>query len=159
MDEVRDPSMIPAVRPGPDPALVGLLERIAIGAVAITARALTEAAGELTFLQWRVLVVAADHPDGVSVGEIGRLIGASPPSATRVVRRMERQRLVVLARDEDDRRRVRVGLTGEGRRIRDAVMQERSAHLADLLARSAVVADAPGTALLRAIADAIAADA
>lgn len=134
------------------------LEQIAIGAVAITARALAMAAGELTLLQWRVLVIAGDAPTGAYVGEIGRRIGISPPSATRVIQRMERQGLVELDRDDTDRRHVRVRLSADGRRIRDAVMRERRSRIAALLGDAGVVADAADTVLLQAIADALVAD-
>src|SRR3954471_7705167 len=95
--------------------VVALFERIVIGGVALTASALATAGGEVTFLQWRVLMVTGDPPGGLPVGEIGRRIGAAAPSATRVIRRMERQGLVVLTREDADRRHVLVSLSPDGR--------------------------------------------
>jgi hypothetical protein len=37
--------------------LIGVLERLVVGSVAITARAIAAAEAELTFMQWRVLLV------------------------------------------------------------------------------------------------------
>lgn len=131
------------------------VERIIVGGVALTARALASAGGEITLLQWRVLVVTADAPDGLHVGEIGRRIGTTPPSATRVIRRMERQALVVLTRQDTDRRHVLVTLSPEGHRLREAVMAHRRTLLAARLAEAGMAPGPEDDRLLRAVAAAL----
>ena len=44
--------------------LIGVLERLVVGSVAITARAIAAADAELTFMQWRVLLVVGEGEDG-----------------------------------------------------------------------------------------------
>lgn len=134
----------------PDPDLDALLERLVIAGVAVTARSLLATAGELTFLQWRVLVVLGDAPDGLHVGEVGRRIGASAPSATRVLRRMERQGLLDTRREPADRRRVLVRLTADGRGLPDTVMAHRRTFLRAALEQAAAdPAEPAGDALTR----------
>ena len=74
--------------------LVGVLERLVVGSVAITARAIAEADAELTFMQWRVLLVVGECEDGQAVGEIATRIGAHASPASRVVSRLKRRGLV-----------------------------------------------------------------
>ena len=134
---------------------VALVERIVIGGVAMTARALAASSLELTFLQWRVLVVLGDHAEGLPVGELGRRIGASPPSASRVVRRLERQGYATVHRDERDRRRVLVCLSADGSAVRESVMAERRSLIAAALDGIAIVAAPAELPLLASIAGAL----
>src|SRR5574337_747844 len=95
-----------------DPALVDVLERLVVGAVGLTTVALEEegAAVELTFPQWRALVVVGERTSGIRVGLVAVRIGASVPATSRLLRRMEDRGLVRSARDESDRRATLVGL-------------------------------------------------
>ncbi len=110
------------------------LDRVIVAAVGITTVALAQAdrAGELTFPQWRVLVVVGDRPSGVRVSEIARRIGASSPSASRLIRRMERAGMVSTERDEADRRATLVRLTPAGARVRSTVIDRRRRLVAQL---------------------------
>ncbi|HEX5450794.1 MAG TPA: MarR family transcriptional regulator, partial [Candidatus Limnocylindrales bacterium] len=119
-----------------DAEVVDALERIVFGAVGVTAVALQEAtpAIDLTLLQWRVLVVLGEPAGPLRVGILALRIGASVPSASRLVRRMERRGLVETARDEADRRATRVGLSPAGRRVHDELIRYRRSLLARLVA-------------------------
>jgi DNA-binding MarR family transcriptional regulator len=110
------------------------LDRVIVAAVGITTVALAQAdrAGDLTFPQWRVLVVVGERPSGVRVSEIARRIGASSPSASRLIRRMERAGLVTTERDESDRRATLVRLTAAGARVRSTVIDHRRRLVARL---------------------------
>lgn len=102
------------------------LDRIAYSIVAITARAVQAVAGpELTFLGWRVLVVVDEMEAPARLGAVATRLGLSAPSASKLVRRLQRRGLVTLARDTADRRGLVIALTPEGRQIRTAVMRRR----------------------------------
>src|SRR5574340_642167 len=118
-----------------DPALVDVLERLVVGAVGLTTVALEEegAAVELTFPQWRALVVVGERTSGIRVGLVARRIGASVPAASRLLRRMEDRGLVRSARDESDRRATLVALTPIGSRVRRAIVARRRALLVELV--------------------------
>jgi uncharacterized protein YeaO (DUF488 family)/DNA-binding MarR family transcriptional regulator len=113
---------------GADPGaqLVSAIERLLVGGIGVTALALTEATPtvDLTLPQWRVLVIVAEG-DGVRIGEIGSRLNAGIPSASRLVRRLERRGLATAERDERDRGATLVRATAEGRRVRMAVVHRR----------------------------------
>ena len=117
-----------------DPRLVESLERLVVGAVGITTVALAECApaADLTLPQWRALLVVA-RGDGVRIGEIGTRVGMGLPSASRVVRRLERRGLVTTARDESDRRGTLVHPTAAGLQAWEHLVQHRRRMIADLL--------------------------
>jgi DNA-binding MarR family transcriptional regulator len=120
----------------PDPILVDVLERLVFGAVGLTTVALEEAgaAVDLTFPQWRVLVVVGERPAGIRVGLVAGRIGAAVPSTSRLLRRMEKRGLVDSARDETDRRATLVRLTPVGQRVRDRIVERRRALIRALVA-------------------------
>jgi DNA-binding MarR family transcriptional regulator len=113
--------------------LVGVLERLVVGSVAITARAIAAADAELTFMQWRVLLVVGERDEGQAVGEIAARIGAHASPASRVVSRLKRRGLVSTDRGDLDRRVVCVRLTEAGRDLRAQVLALRGRDLADVL--------------------------
>ena len=108
-----------------DPTIEAI-ERLLVGGIGLTALALTEATetADLTLAQWRVLVVVADT-DGVRIGELASRLGVAVPSASRLVRRLERHGLVTAERADDDRRATNVRLTDRGRQVRDVVLRRR----------------------------------
>lgn len=118
----------------PDRTLTDLLERIVLAGVAITTRALSEASPgfDLTFPQWRALVVVGERHEGARVSEIARRIGVTLPATSRQLRRLERRGLVSLRRDERDRRAARVRLTADGLATRSAIFDFRRRMIADL---------------------------
>jgi len=101
-----------------------------VGSVAITARAIAAADAELSFIQWRVLLVVGEKDGGTAVGEIANRIGAHASATSRVVSRLKRRGLVRTEKDELDGRIVRVRLTDAGRELRLRVMQRRRRELA-----------------------------
>ena len=106
--------------------MIDLIEMIAVSSVAMTAQALAETAGsELTFLGWRTLVVvgAADEP--IRLSELADRLAVSRPSASKLVHRMARRGLLDLTGDAADGRGVRLGLSGEGSRLRHNVIERR----------------------------------
>ena len=117
-----------------------LLERLAVGSVAVTARAISAAQADLTFLQWRVLLVAGERAEGLAVGEIADRIGAHPSPASRVVSRLRRRGLLQTLRDGSDARVVRVTLTPSGADLRDRILGLRARDLAGCLATLAPTA-------------------
>jgi DNA-binding MarR family transcriptional regulator len=121
----------------PEGTLSDLLERIVLAGVAITTRALTEASPgfDLTFPQWRALVVVGEHPDGMTVSEVARRIGVTLPATSRQLRRLERRGLVILRRDERDRRAARIQLTAGGLATRAAILAFRRRLIADAVSR------------------------
>ena len=122
------------------PDVIESLEQLMYEAVGMTAVALaTAAAGELTFTQWRTLVVIG-RSDALRVGDIAAAIGTSLTSTSRLVLRLERRGLVTTARDESDRRATLVRISDRGRDLRqtvvacrrdlmEAALRERSAAL------------------------------
>lgn len=101
------------------------LESVAVGSVAVTARALAESGVELTFAQWRVLVVVDEDVADPTVGEIAAGIGSATSPASRLIARMRAHGLVETVRDEHDRRVTRVRLSERGRSVRDRVVARR----------------------------------
>jgi DNA-binding MarR family transcriptional regulator len=113
------------------------LERIVIGAVALTTRALAEAAPgtELTFPQWRALLVLGEDPAGARVGQVAFRVGVTVPATSRLLRRLERRGLVALAIDEADRRATRARLTSLGDEVRTSILGYRRSALRELSER------------------------
>lgn len=135
-------------------AIADDLERIAVGAVGLTTRALATAATdfELTFPQWRAVLVVGEDPDGARVGEVAARVGVTLPATSRLLRRLERRGLTSLSTDSLDRRATRVRLTQHGYDIRSAILAQRRAAL-DEIAAAVAGSDHPDLALgLRRIA-------
>jgi DNA-binding MarR family transcriptional regulator len=121
----------------PRTTLTDLIERIVLGGVGLTSRALTHAlpGTDLTFPQWRVLVVLGDEPDGATVSTVAVRIGVTVPATSRQLRRMEQRGFVWTAPDEHDRRAVRAGLTAAGLATRDVILAYRRERIAAGAAR------------------------
>ena len=109
------------------------LERVVVASVAVTAKALADVAPELTFLQWRVLVIL-DADEGASVGHVAAMLDAKLAAVSRLLGRMRRNDLIHSERDEADARVVRVTLTGHGRALRTRVVERRRHDLAAAIA-------------------------
>ncbi len=127
-----------------DNDLLDAIELIIVAGVAMTNAAISRAEDgrELTFPQWRVLVVLSD-PDGLPVAEVARRIDVTLPATGRQLRRLAHRGLVVLEPDGRDRRVTRVRLTDAGLTVRARIIGERRAAIgrsvAELtLTRSAV---------------------
>ncbi len=115
-------------------ALQAALEVIAIGAVAITTRALGQAAGgiELTFPQWRSLVIVGESHAGARVSEVAGRVGVTLPATSRLLRRLADRGLVALERDPADHRATRATLTAKGARVRADILDFRRRYLREI---------------------------
>jgi DNA-binding MarR family transcriptional regulator len=135
--------------------VVDAVERIILGGVALTARALDGDVEDLTFSQWRVLTILAEPEANSNVKGVGRRVGVSAPSASRLLRRLEDRGLIALQRDAIDRRFMRVSLTDAGRAARSQVSERRRVLIREALAAldGSLPADVPGA--LGAIGDAL----
>jgi len=128
-------SRVAVPRPGADP-LADDLERIAVGAVGLTTRALAVAdtGFELTFPQWRALLVLGEQPDGARIGEVAARVGVTLPATGRLLRRLERRGLTALTVDDLDRRATRARLTDRGRTVRETILAHRREVLREIAA-------------------------
>lgn len=135
--------------------VVDAVERIILGGVALTARALVGEVEDLTFPQWRVLTIVGEHEANANVKGVGQLAGVSSPSASRLLRRLEDRGLIELQRDAQDRRFVRVRLTEAGQSARSQVIERRRVLIRDALGAvdHALPTDVPGA--LGAIGEAL----
>jgi DNA-binding MarR family transcriptional regulator len=114
------------------------LERIVIGAVGLTTRSLAQAAPgtDLTFPQWRAILIVGEGTDGARVGEVAAREGVTLPATGRLLRRLERRGFVTLATDESDRRATRARLTDRGHEVRRAIMAYRRTALREIARRT-----------------------
>lgn len=122
--------------------LVDALEELAFALVALTSTALIEGApgADLTFPQWRVLVVLGEGGGRrfLRLGVLADAIASSRPSTSRLVRRLERRGLLETRPDPEDGRGLLVGLSAHGRAVRASVVGRRR----DLIATRLLHADA-----------------
>jgi DNA-binding MarR family transcriptional regulator len=116
-----------------DRMLIESLEELTFAAVGMTALALSETGPErdLTLAQWRVLVILGRGP--MRVGAIAQRIGASLPSTSRLVARMEFRGYVSASPDERDKRATLVRLAPLGRNTRDGVIRRRRRLIEELV--------------------------
>ena len=103
------------------------LERIAVGAVGLTTRALAHAVTgfELTFPQWRAILVLGEEDEGLRISEVASRVGVTLPATSRMLHRLERRGLALLAVDERDRRATRARLSERGAEVRAAILANR----------------------------------
>jgi len=145
----RHPHYNPDPHAHPGLHVIALIEAIK-GSLAVLA-----ASGlELTFAQWRVLVIVGQDPDGATITEIAFRLGAMISPVSRLVTRLARSGLVSTEKDTRDRRVTRVSVTERGRSIRDSVLAQRRAMLADALAEAGPI-DPVGEDTLRRIGRAL----
>ncbi|HEY7942141.1 MAG TPA: MarR family transcriptional regulator [Candidatus Limnocylindrales bacterium] len=118
------------------PGVIDLVEDLAFSLVAITTSAIGDASEGLepTFGQWRLVVLLGRSNEGLRLQDIAAAIGASAPSASRLVRRLQARGLVTVSRDVIDRRGIRVALSANGQRLRRTVVADRRRLLAASLA-------------------------
>lgn len=134
--------------------IAGDLERLTVGAVGLTTRALghAETGLELTFPQWRAILVVGEQEDGARIGEVAARVGGTLPATSRLLRRLERRGLMALATDDRDRRAIRSRLTPRGHSVRHAILTYRQARLREVV-DSLPAGPLDLAAGLRAIAD------
>ena len=71
----------------------------------------------LTYPQYLVMLVLWEG-EGISVKRLGDRLGLDSGTLTPLLKRLEKQKLLVRLRDERDERVVRLGLTDDGRALR-----------------------------------------
>jgi len=125
------------------------LEAVAFGSVAVTTRAIAAAGLDLTFAQWRVLVVVGERPNGATITEVAARLGAEISPVSRLVSRLARRGVVKARKDDQDRRVTRVTVTDEGRELRETVIARRRELLADVLAAAGPIGPEAEAALER----------
>lgn len=118
-----------------EPALAELIEGIIVAGVALTTRALSEATPdlELTFPQWRVLLVVGERETGSKLTEVATRVGVTLPATSRQIHRLVRRGLIQVQRDERDRRAARVRLTETGNQVRKQILDFRQARIAETI--------------------------
>jgi DNA-binding MarR family transcriptional regulator len=110
------------------------LERIAVGAVGLTTRALAHAVMgfELTFPQWRALLILGEADEGLRIGEVAGRVGVTMPATSRLLHRLERRGLIHLTVDEADRRATRARLSERGVEVRGGILESRRQTLREI---------------------------
>ncbi len=101
---------------------------------------------------WRVLATLADG-EAMTIGELAERVLMKQPTLTKLVDRMEVERLVVRREVPGDRRKVEVAITADGRRRVVPLLAAAKRHEREVLAAAA----APEQSLKRALARLIAA--
>jgi DNA-binding MarR family transcriptional regulator len=81
-----------------------------------------------------VALAEIHRSDGVALGELARRIGVTPPSVTKMVKRLERKGLIERRGDPEDARVSRMHATTDGARVARAVDQAWRAVERDMLA-------------------------
>lgn len=119
-----------------DPSVAESLERIIFAGVALTTVAISAARPgiDLTFPQWRVVVILGDRRQGARISEVAQRVGVTIPATSRQLRRLERRGLVTVSPDERDRRAAVARLTPDGQAARDAIVAYRKARIMELAA-------------------------
>lgn len=78
----------------------------------------------LTSAQVRTLLFLCDaHPESRYIGSIAQRLLIASPTATRIVDTLEKKGLVERVRSEEDRRSVRVEVTGKGKEVAERISE------------------------------------
>lgn len=101
--------------------------------VAVAARSLVDI-GDVTLPQFRALVVISGRP-ATTVSDLASALDVHPTTATRLLDRLVRKRLVRRAELPEDRRVTALDLTASGHRLVRRVTDRRTQHLADIARR------------------------
>jgi DNA-binding MarR family transcriptional regulator len=101
--------------------------------VAVAARSLADA-GDVTLPQFRALVVLSAQP-GLTVSDLAAALDIHPTSATRLIDRLVRKRLVRRTEMAEDRRVTQLQLAAGGRRLVQRVTDRRARDIAEIARR------------------------
>jgi DNA-binding MarR family transcriptional regulator len=121
--------------------------------VAVAARSLANVAEDVTLAQYRFLVVLASRGPQ-RLADLATTLGVDRSTATRMCDRLVRKHLVSRRRGQEDRRAVRVSLTGTGAELVAEVSRRRRVEIAAILDRMPAAHRNPVVRALRAFADA-----
>ena len=115
--------------------------------VAVAARSLAAAEGEVTLVQYRALVVLASRGDQ-RVVDLAEALDVERSTATRMSDRLERKGLITRERSSADRRTVTLALTEAGTDLVSAVTRRRVRDIRQILSR---MPEQPRVALVGAL--------
>jgi DNA-binding MarR family transcriptional regulator len=102
--------------------------------VAVAARSLATVAEDVTLAQYRVLIeLAARGP--LRVADLADALTVARSTATRMCDRLVRKHLIARRRSSEDRRVVRVSLTGPGAELVAEVSRSRRAEIRRIIRR------------------------
>lgn len=122
-----------AQTPEDDQALVDAFVAASRALVAVAARSLAAIDEDITLPQYRVLVVLRTRGPQ-RAADLAAALGVTPSTASRMIERLVRKRLVQRARTRQDRRSVRVTLTDGGQEVVAGVTERRRADIERILA-------------------------
>lgn len=106
----------------------------------------------LQVAEWRVLASLSDG-DGMTIGELAARALQRQPTMTKIITRMADAGLVERRPDASDRRKVRIFITGDGRRRVDDALADAKAHEQEVLADYSPTEAAQMKSMLRALVD------
>ncbi len=135
MSEVRAMPGLPDVNDdaaAPNEVTAFLLASQAL--VAIAARSLDDLQDDLTLPQFRALVVL-DTGGPTTVSAVADRVGVHQATASRILRRLVKDKLVTRSTNRDDRREVLVALAPRGSDLVTAIRDRRRAYIATVLER------------------------
>lgn len=99
---------------------------------------------------WRVLLALSDK-DGLSVGELAKIVLYKQPTLTKIIDRMLELELVARLNSEQDRRRVEVRITQAGRDLVKDLVAAARAHERQVLESYSTDEEATLKHMLRAL--------
>ena len=106
----------------------------------------------LQVAEWRVLASLSDG-DGMTIGELAARALQRQPTMTKIITRMADAGLVERRPDASDRRKVRIFITGDGRRRVDDALADAKAHEQEVLADYSPTEAAQMKSMLLALVD------
>ena len=137
----------------PDTELIDAVLGASRALVAVAARSLATVADDVTLPQYRALVeLAARGP--LKLAELADALAVDRSSATRMAERLVRKGLIDRARVPEDRRSIRLSLTGAGAELVAEVSRRLRGEIATIVARLPRAHRDEVVRALRAFADA-----
>ena len=142
------------MRSGPEDAeLVDAFISASRALVAVAARSLAGLDDDVTLAQYRALVVLRTR-GAQRAADLAVALDVTPGTASRMIERLVRKRLVRRTRSRDDRRIVNVALTEAGHEVVDLVTEQRRRDIVRILEQMPARGRKALTATLRAFAEA-----
>lgn len=121
--------------------------------IAVATRSLGQTAEDITFAQYRALVVLASRGPQ-RIADLAGMLEVAPSTAGRMCDRLARKGLIRRHRARADRRAVLVSLTAAGRKVVDDATARRRQLIAGILGRLPAAAQQDVAHALQAFADA-----
>ncbi|WP_310963820.1 MarR family winged helix-turn-helix transcriptional regulator [Nocardioides terrisoli] len=136
-----------STQPASQEDVVEAVLRASRALVAVAARSLAAAEGQVTLSQYRAMVVLASR-GAQRVVDLAEALDVERSTATRMCDRLEGKGLITRERSAEDRRTVWVGLTAEGTHLVTAVTRRRTRDIRRILAN---MPEQPRVALVGAL--------